>query len=176
MSQAPQQSRTTRSGLSAASTGMQHRLISMRAHLGHARLDEELAAGVRPDSDPLLRERARSLLSRDSRLKMALGLDGALHQVAHPRLHTAQLPMRSQAVRDAAPTLAMLARRLRGSLPIGPQGAAKTNILLTDGSGPLYNPGSRSDLKTAAHRALAALEVDSGRRRVMPRRVANPGW
>jgi hypothetical protein len=176
MHQAPQQSRPAQSGLAAASIRVQQGLRSMRARLGQARLDEQLAAGMRPDSDPLLRERARYLLSRDSRLKMALGLGRALHKGGRPALHSAQVPVRSQAIRDAAPTLEMLARRLRGSLPIGPQGAAKTKILLTDGSSPLYNPNSEVDLKTAARRALAALDVDSGRWRVMPHRVCNPGW
>ena len=176
MYQTPQQSRHARSGLSGASTPVRQRLRSMRSLLGKGRLDEELARGVRPDSDPLLRERARQLLSRDERLKMAAGLGRTICQVERPALHLAQVPVRSQAVRDAVPTLAMLARRLRGSLPISPQGAAKTQILLTDGNGPLYYPNSEPDLKTAAGRALAALDSGSGRRRAMPRRVSNPGW
>lgn len=164
MHQAPQQSRPARSGLSAATTRAQHALHSMRAQFGQTRLDEELAAGVPPGSSTFLRERARYLVSRDSRLKMAAGLGRTLHQGNRPARHTAQVPVRSQAVRAAAPTLEMLARRLRGSLPIAPQGAARTKILLSDGRGPLYNPGSGLDLKTAARRALAALDVDAGGR------------
>lgn len=164
MHQAPQQARPARSGLTAATTRAQHVLHSMRAQFGQNRLDEELASGVPPDSNPFLRERARYLVSRDSRLKMARGLGRTLHQGERPALHTAQVSVRSQAVRAAAPALQMLAQRLKGPLPIGPQGAARTKILLTDGSGPLYNPGSGSDLKTAARRALAALDVDPGRR------------
>ena len=164
MYQAPQQSRPARSDLSVATSRAQHVLHSMLAQRGQTRCDEKLATGVRPDSDFLLRERAHYLVSRGSRLKMALGLDRALHQGERPALHTSQIPVRSQAVRDAAPTLKMLARRLRGPLPIGPQGAARAEILLTDGSGPLYNPGSGSDLKTAARRALAALDIDPSRR------------
>lgn len=160
----PQESRHTRSGLPAASARVRERLLSMRSQLSQARLDKELAAGMPPDSNPLLRERARHLVSRDSRLKLALGLGQALHQQERPGLHTAQVPVNSEAVDAASPVLEMLAERLRGFLPIGAQGAAKTKILLTDGSGPLYNPGSGSDLKTAAHRALAALETDWGRR------------
>lgn len=176
MYQAPQHSRTTRSSLSAATTRAQQAMHSMRAQMSQSRLDQELASGVRPDTDPLLRERARQLLSRDSRLKMASGLGQALHQGERHALITPQVPVRSRAVQDAAPILEMVASRLRGSLPIGPQGAAKTKILLTDGSGPLYNPNSESDLKAAAGRALAALDVDSGRGRAMPRRVGTPAW
>lgn len=164
MHQAPQQSRPTRSGLSVATSRAQHVLHSMRAQFGRNRLDAELAAGVPADSDPLLRERARYLVSRESRLGIARGLGRTLHQGEQPALHISQVPVRSRAVRAAAPALEMLATRLRSSLPIGPQGAARAKILLTDGSGPLYNPGSGSDLQTAARRALAALDIDPSRR------------
>ena len=164
MHRTPQRSGPAQSGLGDASSRVRRQLVSMRARLVPARLDQELAAGVEPGRDPLLRERARHLLSRDSRLKMAAGLGRTLHQVERPTLHTTQVPVRSNAVRDAAPALEMLACRLRGSLPIAPQGAAKTKILLSDGGGPLYNPGSASDLKMAARQALTALEVDSGDR------------
>lgn len=176
MNQAPQQSRPAHSGLSAASTRVRRRLRFMRAQFGRTRLDEELAAGVSPDSDPLLRERAQILLSRESRLRIASGLDRARRQGERPALHTAQVPVRTQAVRDAGPALEMLAYRMRGHLPISPQGAAKANILLSDGGGPLYTPDGNPDLKTAARRALAALEADPGQRRVMVRGVGNPGW
>lgn len=163
MNQAPQQTRPARSGLTTATIRAQHVLHSIRAQFGQGRVDEELASGVPPDSNPFLRERARYLASRDSRLKMARGLGRTLHQVERPVLHTSQVPVRSRAVRAAAPALQMLAERLRGTLPIGPQGAARTKILLTDGSGPLYNPGSGSDLSAAAGCALAALDIAPGR-------------
>jgi hypothetical protein len=149
----------------------------MRAQFGRTRLDQELAAGVSPDSDPLLRERAEFLLSRKSRLRMASGLDRTRRQAERPALHTAQLPVREGAVREAGPLLEKLAYRLRGYLPISPQGAAKTHILLTDGSGPLYSPAGKPDLKTAVRSALAAFESDPGQRRVMVRKVgSDPGW
>lgn len=177
MNQSPSQDRPSRLGLSAASTRVQRRLRSMRAQFAGNRLDQELAAGVRPDSDPLLRERAEFLLSRKARLKMASGLDRSRRQAERRALHTAQLAVREGAVRDAAPVLEKLAYRLRGYLPISPQGAAKTQMLLTDGSGPLHSPQGTPDLKTAAHRALAALDADPGLRRVMVRQAgSDPGW
>lgn len=176
MYQAPQQSSSARSGLSAASTRVRRRLRFMRAQFGRTRLDEELAAGVRPDSDPLLRERAQILLSRESRLRIASGLDRARRQGERPARHAAQVPVSTQAVCDAGPVLKKLALRMRGYLPISPQGAAKTNILLTDRSGPLHSPDANPDLRSAALRALAALEADPVQQRVMVRRVGNPGW
>lgn len=176
MYQSPRQARTARSGLSAASTRVQHRLRAMRARLGRTRLDQELAAGVRPDYDPLLRERAEFLLSRKSRLRMASGLDRARRQAERSTLRSARLSVRDGAVREAAPLLEKLAYRLRGYLPISPQGAAKTHILLTDMTGPLYSPHGEPDLKSAVRSALAALEAEAGLGRAMVRRVGTPGW
>lgn len=51
-----------------------------------------------------------------------------------------------------------------------------TNILLTDRSGPLYNPDSPSDLETAARRALTALDADGGgRQKAEPSLTVSPG-
>lgn len=161
---APRQTRLDRTTLSSATTRAQRALHSMRAQFGQNRMDVDLAAGVAPDSNPFLRERARYLVSRGSRMKMVAGLDLALNQGRRPALHIAPLPVDAQEVRAAAPSLTMLVRRLRDSRPIDPQGAAMTNILLTDRSGPLYNPDSPSDLETAARRALAALDADGGGR------------
>jgi hypothetical protein len=69
----------------------------------------------------------------------------------------------------------MLALRMRGHWPISPRGAAKTKILLTDGSGPLYNPHGSADLETAARSALAALDGGSGQERPVADGVGNPG-
>lgn len=158
MNQSPQQGRPARPGLVAASTRVRRRLRSMRAQFGGTRLDQQLAAGVRPDSDPLLCERAEFLLSRKSRLRMASGLDRTRREAERLALHTTQVPVRAGAVREAGPLLEKLAYRLRGYLPISPECAAKTHILLTDGSGPLYSPEGEADLKTAAGSVLAALE------------------
>lgn len=164
MHPAPRQARPARSNLFSATTRAQRTLHSMRAPFGQNRMDADLAAGVRPDSNPFLRERARYLISRGSRLKMASALGQALDQGERLKLGTPQPHAPAQQVRAAAPTLRILVRRLEGSLPIDPQGAAKTNILLTDRSGPLYNPRNPSDLAMAAREALAALDADAGGR------------
>lgn len=177
MHQAPYQPRSTSAGGAAASIRVRHRKLSMNTQLSQSRLDEELAAGVRPDTDPLLRERTRNLVSRESRLEMADGLDRILDLAGRrPVPHTALAPVRTEAVRRAAPTLEMLARRLRDSLPIGPQGAAKTRILLTDSRGPLYNPARERDLTRAARRALAGFDTDSGRHQSKLRKAGGRGW
>ena len=148
---------------STLSARVWERLVSMRAQLGAARLDRELAEGAKPDTDPLLRERARQLQSRESRKRLALGLDRAIDQVQRPLLYRENAPVHSPAVREAASTLQLLIRRLRGARPVSPEGVARLEILLTDGSGALYNPDGEPDLRTAAQAALASL--DPGLRR-----------
>lgn len=152
-----------RSTLSAASTPVRQRFLSMRAQLSAARLDRELAEGARPDTDPLLRERARRLQCRESRQRLALGLDRAVDQVQRPLLYRANSPAHSAAVREAASTLQLLIRRLRGPHPVSPEGVARLEILLTDSNGSFYNPDGEPDLRTAAQAVLASL--DPGLRR-----------
>lgn len=155
-----------RSSLSAASTRAWERVLSVRAQLGAARLDGELAEGAKPDTDPLLRERARQLQSRESRQRLALGLDRAVDQVQRPLLYRKNAPAHSPAVREAAPTLQLLIRRLRGPRPVSPEGVARLEILLSDTGGSLYNPDGEPDLRTAAQAALSSL--DPGFRRSPP--------
>lgn len=147
-----------RSTFSAATIRVRERLLSMRAQLGAARLDRELAQGAKPDTDPLLRERARRLQSRESRQRLALGLDRAVDQVQRPLLYRGNSPVHPAAVREAVSTLQLLIRRLRGPRPVDPEGVARLEILLADRSGSLYNPDGEPDLRTAAQAALASLD------------------
>jgi len=146
------------STLSAASARVRKRFLSMRAQLGAARLDRELAEGTKPDANPLLRERARQLQSRESRQRLALGLDRAVDQVRRPLLYRENAPAHSPAVQEAASTLQLLIRRLRGPRPVSPEGVARLEIMLTDTSGSLYNADGDPDLRTAAQAALASLD------------------
>lgn len=146
------------STLSAASTRVRQWFLSMRARLGAARLDRELAEGAKPDIDPLLRERARRLQSRESRQRLALGLDRAVDQVQRPLLYAGNTPAHSPAVREAVSTLQLLIRRLRGPRPVSPEGVARLEILLGDRSESLYSLDAEPDLRTAAQAALASLD------------------
>ncbi len=159
MYQSPQQPGPTRVNLSPTSARLRARWLSTRAQIGQTRLDRELASGANPDSDPLLQARARHLLSRDAREQIASTIDRILRPSDRAALYSARVPVCSPAVREAEPALAMLADRLRAYFSIDAQGVAKAQILLTDGSGPLYNPNSTSDVNSAAHGALAALDV-----------------
>jgi hypothetical protein len=59
----------------------------------------------------------------------------------------------------AAEHLETLASRLLGPGPVSARGVAEVQVLLSDGSGPLYDPGAAEDLRAAVARALHDLDV-----------------
>ncbi len=64
----------------------------------------------------------------------------------------------------ARATLASLERRLRAPEPVSPQGAAILELLLTDGTSPLYSPPRPGALGGLLGAAAAALEPYARRR------------
>lgn len=128
--------------------------------LSTRRLDRALAAGAPPESTPALALRAQRLTALDRRRSMAAGLRRGLRDtrgdspVAHPNSRVAFSERRISA---AAEKLGMLADRLVDPSPVAASGAARTWILLTDGTGPLYNPRSCASLADEAAKAAASL-------------------
>jgi hypothetical protein len=127
------------------------------ARLHATRLDERLAAGDDPVESQELAARAALLLRPRMRHSLATGLRRA---VAEARLGVCA---RSSAVRvdrpgvaACAPELLALAAEL-GDRGVRPQGVALTRLLLCDGSGPLYQPGSECELRQEVDAARAAL-------------------
>ena len=78
-------------------------LPAFRARLRAARIDEQLARGADPDSEPLIRERASKPISARMREQVATGFRGALDQADHPRPPGLQATVSREAVRDAGP-------------------------------------------------------------------------
>src|SRR6266568_3472745 len=68
----------------------------------------------------------------------------------------AQMLVRACVV-EAAPELARLASRLQAVGPVEAKGVAQVRVLLSDGTGPLYDGAAPEDLRAAALGALAAL-------------------
>ena len=58
----------------------------------------------------------------------------------------------------AEPVIGLLAERLRMPLPVPARGVALANLLLIDGTGPLYNPLSTVALEDAVAEAVAFLD------------------
>ena len=72
---------------------------------------------------------------------------------------TSQAPIARRAVLSATEELSELASELVAPGPVGAGGVAQVQLLISDGTGPLYNPHSGIDLTTAVRRAIEALRL-----------------
>jgi hypothetical protein len=65
----------------------------------------------------------------------------------------------SSGVAEATDELGRLAEALEQPAPVCAQGAARAWLLLTDGTGPLYNAQSRESIRSSAAAAVAGLRL-----------------
>lgn len=122
------------------------------------RLDRALALGAAPESSPLLGVRAQTLAREGYRADLARSLQASVDEAFggyRPRICMA--PVQRAAVRSTAPLLRELVDRLLapGAIPV--RGIALVQLLLTDGTGPLYNPSGAAELRAFACAALDAM-------------------
>jgi hypothetical protein len=129
----------------------------VQARLRANRLDRALADGVSPERSAALALRARRLVDPAFATTLAHAIQRVLWDARGPDLMPARMPTRRHAVRNADAELDDLARRLVAPHPPAVRGLAQVNLLVTDGTGPLYSAG-RESLESAARRARAALE------------------
>jgi hypothetical protein len=132
----------------------------IRARLRGAMLDQMLAKGSPPDSTPLLELRALRLLSPRTRRSLAKDL---LHLVAEamrpgPRMARSASPIRRERVREAADELTVLAQHLLAPAPVSARAVAGIRMLLTDGTSPLFRPGSTEELRAQARHLSEELD------------------
>ncbi len=115
------------------------------------RLDLELAAGAPPESAAPLALRARRLTQLSRRRSIADALRRIVRE-AHEgaRLSYARITPCRGRVAAASDELSRLAARLAEPGPVAARGVAQASILLTDGTGPLYNPSSPENLQERA--------------------------
>jgi hypothetical protein len=120
-------------------------------------LDQDLAAGADPNRDKVLFARARLLISQ--RAALASSLERYLTEAQKPPGERwAPVPVRWDAILSAAPPLRDLVRRLGSAGPVSPQGVARTKLLLTDGTGPLFGSPGEAGVWTAARAAVLAFD------------------
>lgn len=136
-----------------------------------ARLDRQLADGVRPEANTLLAARAMVLTSVSYRRGLAANLRrmlvASVSPEARPRLMAASrsagaarqphVPLRRDQIARSADGLAGLAGYLAEQDPLPARGVAMVSQLLADAGGPLYRPGSRDDLNVIIEQASQAL-------------------
>lgn len=128
------------------------------AHLRRRRLDRALAAGTPPEASVALALRAQRLTEPDQRSSMAGALRRIISEAQEgPRPALGRIVPSRARVKAAREELTRLAETLEDPGPVAAGGAAQAWILLTDGTGPLYNVESRTSLCAHAARALREL-------------------
>ena len=95
--------------------------------------------------------RARQLTEPTSRKRIACSLRGVVGDAENPRaaLLGSTAPVRSNIVVLWREALLGLAERLEQTDSLNSLGLARAQVLLTDGTGPLYDPASRQSLGEA---------------------------
>jgi hypothetical protein len=114
------------------------------------RLDQALAEGADPASEPSLRDRARRLTSWRTRRRLAKALEGVERGPGLPVCH--------DQVVEARDLLSELTTALRSRERVSARGVLLARRIITDGCGPLYAPNApRSALRWRVWEALRAL-------------------
>jgi hypothetical protein len=132
--------------------------IAARWHA--ARLDRELASGSSPASRSKIAQRARWLTDLSRRRVLADSLGHMIDDArGGPSGSYARITPCQRRVRAASAELRRLADRLADPAPVSARGAAQARILLTDGTGPLYNPRAHDNLRGRAIRATQNLTL-----------------
>jgi hypothetical protein len=122
------------------------------------RLDRALASGTPPEASAALALRAERLTEADRRHTIAKALRRVLRDVqAGERVAPGRVPLSYARVKAARDELSLLADTLEAPGPVTAGGVAQAWMLLTDGTGPLYNPYSRINLCAGAARATREL-------------------
>jgi hypothetical protein len=136
--------------------GLRDRLM---ARLRAASLDRELARGVAPESCGALTLRARTLIGPPARATLARQLRRVVSDARGGHVWLSRISVRRPEVLDAAAELDVLADRLAAPGPVDVRGVAQVQVLLTDGTGPLYFRGATDELRARVADALSRLEV-----------------
>ena len=129
----------------------------LRARLRARALDRALAAGKPSEAAPAVALRARRLTELSKRTELARTLSQLVNRAR--QAPASQVPLARRAVLSASGELSELATELVAPGPVGAGGVAQVQLLISDGTGPLYNPDSRIDLATAARHAIEALRL-----------------
>lgn len=131
-------------------------LVRLESH----KLDEALAGGTPPEVSAALALRARQLTALSRRRSMAEAIGAIVGEVrgAQQTDRVRIRPVRARVV-AAEEELSRLAEELAMPGPVAARGVAQAELLLTDGTGALYNPARRISVGALAASARANLEL-----------------
>lgn len=130
------------------------------ARLRSRSLDIALADGIPPEMNAAVALRARHLVDPCERKSLADSLRRMVREAREgPRRSRVRIQACWNRVAAAGDELDELADALARPGPVSPHGVAEALLLLTDGTGPVYNPESRANLRTLAAEARADLRL-----------------
>jgi hypothetical protein len=130
----------------------------MSARWWPRRLDRALADGAPPEASPALALRARRLPELARRRSLAASLRRIVREPPDgSRPSLGRIRPDRNGVEAARDELTALADGLTDPRPVAAHGVAQAWLLVTDGTGPLYNPCSRASLRAGAARAASEL-------------------
>ena len=146
----------------AGRAGLRERLLARASPWA---LDRALADGADPETSPALALRARRLTAFSYRLALASSLERVLRDAAaDPEPFRRRMSASRRNVAAAAPELAALARAIASPGPVSARGMARARLLISDGTGPLFDPASRQRLDVLAARAIQGLSLPASAR------------
>ncbi len=133
-------------------------MIRWAAMIFGATLDSHLADGEGPDANPLLTARALQLSSWRLRRSIADSwLDVLIQARQQLTPFDPRVPVIRRRVVEADGQIRAVADALMAPLTTA-RGVAMASSLLSDGAGPLYNPGNTTDLRSILGDVLRQLD------------------
>jgi hypothetical protein len=136
-------------------------LLRTRVWLSRYAIDLRLAEGESILSSPELAHRAEQLASIRCRRSLSAGLRGLIEDAERSsRSLSSAAPIQRRAILRARAELERLAAELEADGPVGLEGIAKVQLLITDGGSPLYSSFPDGALEEAVLNARAAFPVD----------------
>jgi hypothetical protein len=122
-------------------------------------LDAQLADGQRAEDDRLRAVRASTLATPAARHQLVTSWENVLSSTTRPRSPIdASVPVQVFRVLAAEDDIRHLIASLRAPTPVSARGVAVASMLLTDGTGPLYNAANTSDLASTIRDAIGFLD------------------
>ena len=137
--------------------------LRLEARWSHWSLDERLAAGFEPESDPALAVRAVQLCSPRHRRRLAASAERLARDsdvASSRRAMSSAVPIAREQVSEARESLLRLAAVLRDAEEVRPRGVAIVKRLFTDSDSYVYTRCARGVVELQVQLALDYLVAD----------------
>jgi hypothetical protein len=137
--------------------------LRLSVRFRHRGLDSQIAGGVDPSSSAELTLRAWQLVQPASRRRLARALRRTVIQAHERRVNgfSSIVPISRQAVTQCSQGLLGVADAIEQFDHVNACGMARALELITDGTGPLYNPATEYLLGTAVWSISDGLHADT---------------